>query len=74
MLPTDRLVAKAIMDRKKQFVSMNSGNINSLTPHEMMGFNHVCIVLDHAEKLFNTPVDQWISIDKWSDDNTTNKL
>ena len=53
-LPTDEQVAAAIEDRKAKFISHYKMHKDGREwrAEDEMGFNHICIVLDHAMKIF----------------------
>ena len=58
-LPIDSQVVAAIEDRQEQFKDMYAEHVskNSAT-EEQWYWHHVFTVLDHAKKIFETPVSE----------------
>lgn len=71
-LPTDHQVVRAIKDRKQQFMENYKSNLTGkMDVHDSMYFHHICTVLDHAEKLFNCPVEDWLLAENWKEEKET---
>jgi len=61
-LPTDEQMVLAIKHKKDLFVSrFVKGRSKDWVSIDEWYFNHICTVLNHAEKIFNTPVDDLTS-------------
>ena len=56
-LPIDSQVVAALEDKKEQFVN----KFKQTDTIDMWCFKHVCTVLDHAKKLFETDIDSIVS-------------
>lgn len=56
-LPIDSQVVAALEDKKDQFVN----KFKQTDTIDMWYFKHVCTVLDHAKKLFETDIDSIVS-------------
>ena len=68
-LPTDHQVVRAIKDRKQEFMDNYKSRLNGkMSVHDSMYFHHICKVLDHAEKLFNCPVEDWLLAENWDEE------
>lgn len=52
-LPVDSQVVAALEDKKEQFVN----KFKQTDTIDMWVFKHVCTVLDHAKKMFETDID-----------------
>ena len=61
-LPIDSQVVAAIEDRQEQFKDMYAEHVsNDSATEEQWYWHHVFTVLDHAKKIFETPVDELTS-------------
>lgn len=61
-LPIDSQVVAAIEDRQQQFRNMYAEQIKTTNDTEDSWYwNHVFTVLDHAKKIFETPMDELTS-------------
>jgi hypothetical protein len=71
---TDQDVIKSIKDKKKEFIDIYKTTClgDNYQVHNTMYFHHICTVLDHAEKLFNCPVKDWLNAENWEDEEETN--
>ena len=58
-LPVDSQVVAAIEDRREQFTRLYSEQVNTdSSVEESWYWNHMFTVLDHAKKIFETPMDE----------------
>lgn len=58
-LPIDSQVVAAIEDRQEQFKDMYAEHVsNDSATEEQWYWHHLFTVLDHAKKIFETPVDE----------------
>lgn len=72
-LPTDYQVVRAIKDRKREFINNYKSTLGEdYDVQDSMYFHHICTVLDHAEKLFNTPFKEWLDTEKQEEKDTFN--
>ena len=58
-LPVDSRVVAAIEDRREQFMRLYSEQVDTdSSVEESWYWNHMFTVLDHAKKIFETPMDE----------------
>jgi len=61
-LPTDEQMVLAIQHRKDLFTSRFVSNKTAVwSSMDNWYFKHICTVLEHAKRVFETPVDELVS-------------
>ena len=71
---TDQDIIKSMKDKKKEFIDIYKTTClgDNYQVHNTMYFHHICTVLDHAERLFNCPVEDWLNTDNWDTEKVFN--